>query len=281
MSNTIINDYKKNTTEPELEVPNTIVEDTSNIAKNKYPGLMVELPSKGLLYPENHPLHSGLLEMKYMTAKEEDILTTESYIKTGVVLDKLFQSMILTKFNYDDLLIGDKEAVMVAARKYGYGETYDATITSPSGKKQKITVDLEKLENKIFEETLIVSKGVNKFSHTTKSGTVLEFKLLTVGDQKKVDAKIKTAKSAGRSATVTATLSEMILSINGETDRGFIERWVLNDLRAIDSKNLRDYIKSITPGVNLTIECTDEDTFEPFQGTINFGLDLFWPELGV
>ena len=88
--------------------------------KFKLPTEMVDLPSKGLLYPEGNPLREGKIEIKYMTAKEEDILTNQNYIKQGVVIDKLLQSLIVTKINYDDLLVGDKNAIMVAARILAY-----------------------------------------------------------------------------------------------------------------------------------------------------------------
>ena len=70
-----------------------------------FPTEIIDLPSKGKLYPKDHILSSGTIEMKYMTAKEEDILTNQSYIKQGVVLDKLFKALIMTKVNYNDILL--------------------------------------------------------------------------------------------------------------------------------------------------------------------------------
>ena len=92
--------------------------------KYDFPTEIVELPSKGLLYPKDNPLSSGKIEMKYMTAKEEDILTNQNYIKQGVVLDKLMQSLIVSPCNYDDFVVGDKNAIMVASRILGYGKDY-------------------------------------------------------------------------------------------------------------------------------------------------------------
>jgi hypothetical protein len=92
--------------------------------KFKFPTELVDLPSKGLLYPKDHPLSSGKVELKYMTAKEEDILTNQNYLKDGTVIDKLLQSLIVTKFNYDDLLVGDKNSILIAARVLGYGKDY-------------------------------------------------------------------------------------------------------------------------------------------------------------
>ena len=82
------------------------------MAELKLPTEKVSLPSKGLLYPKESPLSSGEIEMKYMTAKEEDILTNSNFIKNGTVIDKLLQSMIVTPINYDELLVGDKNAIL-------------------------------------------------------------------------------------------------------------------------------------------------------------------------
>ena len=103
----------------------------------KLPTEIVELPSKGLIYPESNPLSSGKIEMKYMTAKEEDILSNQSYIEKGVVIDKLLQSLIVSDINYNDLIIGDKNAIMVAARVLGYGKNYSFSYDG-----EKVDVDL-------------------------------------------------------------------------------------------------------------------------------------------
>mgnify|MGYP000240609078 CR=1 FL=1 len=109
----------------------------------KIPTETIELPSKGLLYPSDSELAKGVIEMKYMTAREEDILTNQSYIRNGTVLDKLMKSLIVTKINYDELLVGDKNAIMIAARVLGYGKDYTFNHNNES-----YTVDLSTLENK-------------------------------------------------------------------------------------------------------------------------------------
>ena len=81
-------------------------------SKFKFPTEVIDLPSKGLLYPKENPLSSGKVEMKYMTAREEDILTNQNYIKNGTVIDELLKSLIITKINYNDLVVGDKNAIM-------------------------------------------------------------------------------------------------------------------------------------------------------------------------
>ena len=110
------------------------------MADYKFPTEMVDLPSKGHFYVDDHPLSSGKVEVKYMTAKEEDILTSQNLIQQGTVIDVLLQSLIVDKtINIQELLIGDKNAIMVAARILGYGKDYEFEY---DGEEQK--VDLSK-----------------------------------------------------------------------------------------------------------------------------------------
>jgi len=147
------------------------------MAELKIPTEIVSLPSKGLLYPETSPLAKGEIEMKYMTAKEEDILTNANYIRQGIVIDKLLQSLIVTPIDYNELLVGDKNAIMIAARILGYGKDYNFTYNG-----KEVTVDLSVLEDKKVDESLF-NRGVNEFSFTTpKIENNLTFRLLTHGD---------------------------------------------------------------------------------------------------
>ena len=112
------------------------------MAEYKSPTEMVDLPSQGYFYFDGHPLSSGKIEIKYMTAKEEDILTSQNLIQQGTVIDKLLESLIVDKsVKLDDLLIGDKNAIMVAARILGYGKEYEFTYDG-----EEKSVDLSKLE---------------------------------------------------------------------------------------------------------------------------------------
>ena len=129
------------------------------MAEFKLPTEVIDLPSKGLLYPENSPLSDGKIEIKYMTAKEEDILSNIAYIQQGIVLDKLFESLIVSKINYDDLLIGDKNAVMIAARVLGYGPDYRFQYNG-----EENTINLAELENVKVDEKLWNRE--NKFNFT-------------------------------------------------------------------------------------------------------------------
>ena len=112
--------------------------------EHKFASEVVDLPSGGSVYPKDSPLHSGKIEIKYMTAKEEDILTSDNLIKKGVVITKLLDSLILTKdVNCGDLVLGDKNGVMVAARILAYGPEYSAQIVNPqNGETMDVTFDL-------------------------------------------------------------------------------------------------------------------------------------------
>ena len=177
--------------------------------KFKFPTEIVELPSKGLLYPKDNPLSSGKVEMKYMTAKEEDILTNQNYIRQGIVLDKLMQSLIVSKCNYDDLVVGDKNAIMVASRILGYGKDYTFEYEG-----QEVTVDLAEIDPKWIKEEDLVEPNTNEFSYTLPhTDTPVTFKILNNKDEKAIEAEVKGAKKINKLASpeLSMRLKQMIL----------------------------------------------------------------------
>ena len=209
----------------------------------------IELPSKGLIYPSDNPLSSGTVEIKYMTAKEEDILTNQNYIANGSVLDKLLKSLIVSDINYNDLLIGDKNAIMIAARILGYGANYKFTY---NGKEE--SVDLSLLENKVLDESLY-TKGLNEFQFTLPtSGNEVSFKLLTQGDETKVTQELEGLKKINveGSPELTTRLKYMITSINGDRERKTIREFVDTAFLARDARAFREFIQKIQPDVDLT-----------------------------
>jgi hypothetical protein len=242
------------------------------MAEFKLPTEIVDLPSKGLLYPTDNPLSSGQIEMKYMTAKEEDILTNQSYIQNGTVIDKLLQSLIISKVNYNDLLIGDKNALLIASRILGYGKDYKFTA---NGKQE--TIDLTTLEDKVLDESLY-QKGVNKFTFELPStGTTIVFKLLTHGDEIKIQNEIKGLQkiNPNNSPEATTRLKHMILSVDGEEEKKDIRNFVDNYLLARDARSFREYVSKIQPDVDLTF--FPDGRGEPTN--IPIGLNFFWPDL--
>jgi len=241
----------------------------------KIPTETVTLPSKGLLYPETSPLAKGEIEMKYMTAKEEDILTNANYIRQGVVIDKLLQSLIVTPIDYNELLIGDKNAILIAARILGYGKDYNVTFGG-----EEFIIDLTKLENKDVDYSLFNNK-INEFNYTLpQTGNEITFKLLTHGDEQKIEAEIKGMQKINPNSTtdVTTRLKHIITSVNGSREQKNIREFVDNLLIAKDARALRQYYSSISPDVNMKYK-PENYTGEGIEFTI--GINFFWPDSGL
>lgn len=266
-----------------LSQSNAIVEAEKKVIEmnrdSTFPTVIVDLPSRGLFYPPDNPLSSGKIEMKYMTAKEEDILTTKSYIDSGVVFDKLYQSLIVTPVDYNTILNGDKDAIMFAARIYGYGENYKISVQAPSGEMVEQIIDLREVPAKEIDESLIIP-GRNEFNFILPiSGKQLVVKLFTVADSKQVDEKLKKYRKVGSAdPMITSRLIQQIVSIDGNTDKRYIETFVMNELRVSDSIALRKFIGSIQPGLDLKVELEDPATGDRFLGEFSPGFDFFWPE---
>jgi len=252
------------------------------MAELKIPTETVSLPSKGLLYPETSPLAKGEIEMKYMTAKEEDILTNSNYMKNGTVIDKLLQALIVTPIDYNELLIGDKNAILVAARVLGYGKDYTFKYLNSNRQEVEATVDLSKLEDKVLDTNLF-TKGINEFNFDLpKSGNVVTFKLLTHGDEKKIEAEIKGLQKVNPNSSydVTTRFKYMITSINGDRDIKSIREFTDNLLLAPDARALREYYAKIQPDINMMFHPEDENyTGEGIN--IPISLNFFWPDAGI
>jgi hypothetical protein len=238
----------------------------------KLPTEVVELPSKGLLYPEDSELAKGTVEMKYMTAREEDILTNQSYIKNGTVLDKLMKSLIVSKINFDDLLIGDKNAIMVAARILGYGNEYSFNYLGESH-----TIDLSQIENKPLQEELFSSRA-NEFTFTLpKSQNTITFKLLNHKDEQDISRELEGLKKINKDSSpeLTTRLKYTITSVEGNREKKDIRNFVDNYLLAQDSRALREYIRKIQPDVDLTFFPDGSSD----RVNIPIGISFFWPDI--
>lgn len=252
------------------------------MAELKIPTEKVTLPSKGLLYPKESPLSKGEIEMKYMTAKEEDILTNVNYLKNGTVLDKLLQALIVTPIDYNELLIGDKNAVMVAARVLGYGKDYTFKYVDQQGQEIEATVDLSTLEDKVVDESLFKS-GANEFLFTLPhSGNTITFKLLTHGDENKIEAEVKGMQKVNPKGSfeVTTRLKHIITSVEGKRDQKDIRDFVDNYLIAKDARALREYYNQISPDVNLIFK-PEDDSYTGEGIAIPVNLNFFWPDARV
>jgi hypothetical protein len=233
----------------------------------------IELPSKGLLYPKDNLLSKGIIEIRYMTAAHEDILTNQTYIQKGNVLDKLMQALIVTPINYDDLIVGDKNAIMIASRILGYGKNYSFTYNG-----QEETIDLSNIDNKPFDISLI-TPNTNEFSFTLpNTKAVVTFKILTHSDEKKIDAELEGLKKIKKDSSpeLSTRLKYIITSVNGDSTVKTIRDFVDNQLLAMDSRALREYIKKVQPDVDLTFFPDGNEK----AVNIPIGLNFFWPDAG-
>lgn len=234
---------------------------------------LVDLPSKGLLYPSTSPLSSGQIKIKYPTAKEEDILTNINYIKQGTVFDKLIESVLVDKINIKDILVGDKNAILIAIRVLAYGSEYKIKI-----KDIPITIDLTKVSEKELNSDLIKTSGINEFYFQLPHSKVeIGFKLLTAGDEDLIEKELEGIKKIrpSESPTVSTRLKFTITNVSGKRDTKTIREFV-DEILSRDSKALRTYINEITPNVELTYEYDFGNGLE--KGEVPILPEFFWPE---
>jgi hypothetical protein len=248
------------------------------MAEVKFPTEVVDLPSKGLLYPEDHPLASGKVEIRYMTAKDEDILTSPNLIKQGVVLDKLIQNLIVDKsIKLGDMLTGDKNALLIAIRILGYGKDYAVEIEG-----KQVDIDLTKMKDKKLNKKNITTRD-NRFDfELPATKRKVQFKLLTSADEEKISQETKAiAKvTGGVQRNLTTRYKHQIISVDGNEDRAYINSFVDNELLSRDSIALRTYIDSIAPDVDMTWHYIDEDG-ERREFLVPVTVQFFWPTLDL
>jgi hypothetical protein len=271
-----MSDQTINITRPQ---PSTV----KTVEKSKFPAETIGLPSDGFFYNKDNPLSKGTVEIKHMTAKEEDILSSQNLIKKGIVLEKLLESLIVTTgVNIDDLLIGDKNALFVAARRLAYGDNYGPVdIVCPKcSKENRCTLDLSKVNNKDFDFTKY-QRGINTFEYLLPATKLtVKYKLLTHKDEHAIDQEIasfnKTFKN-GTSPEVTTRLKKMIISVDGNDDRQYINKFVETELLSRDSLALRNYVKETTPDIdmNFDFECNECGHVERMG--IPMEVSFFWP----
>ena len=270
-------------TEPKKEKAST--KETKTIDFNQFHTEIVDLPSKGKLYDDENPLSSGKVELKYMTAKEEDMLTSQNLIKQGVVIDKLLKELIVSNGEgkdvpYHKMLIGDKNAVMVAARVLAYGKDYVTEMQdpfSPNSSKQEVHIDLLKLEDKEIDEDLWEDGNLFVFT-LPASKHVIEFSLLTHGDETRLGHELKALKKSKRDydPELTIRFRNMIKSVDGVTDPRQISKFVDNMLSR-DTLELRKFINKVTPDLDMRFLFESEETGEERWMTIPMGVSFFWP----
>ena len=244
--------------------------------ENKFPSEVIDFPSGGKVFPKGSPLASGKLEIKYMTAREEDILTSQNLIKKGVVLDKLLESLIISKgVKCEDLILGDKNAVMVAARILAYGSEYVAEVMHPETMEvYKHEFDLSSCNFKDLVSDIDYSNNEFEFELPVTKVKVT-YKLLTGKEEKIINTELESRKKIGQSAEVTTRIKHALLSVDGETERVTINSFVDNMLSK-DSLSLRQEMARIAPDIDLSqeIDMGGESVKVDIPMTVNF----FWPQ---
>jgi len=244
----------------------------------KFPTEVVDLPSKGLLYPKESALSSGKIEIKYMTAKEEDILTSVNLIQKGVVIEKLLESLIVDKsIKVNDLLIGDKNAVLIASRILAYGKEYEVEVEG-----RKVEVDLTTLKDKFIDES-IVTNGANEFEfELPATKRKVTFKFLTSGDEKEIDKEVEGYKKIGDGIgyELTTRLKHQIISIDGDGKKTSVQNFVDNEFLSRDSMAFRTYVNEIMPDVDMTSTYIDADGNEK-EFMVPMTISFLWPSAGI
>ena len=249
--------------------------------KHDYPTEVITLPSEGKIYPESSPLSKGTIEIKYMTAKEEEILASQNLIKKGVVLDKLFESIIVDRdITPSEISVGDKNAIMLATRILAYGPSYEVEIVNDSDEKETITIDLSKVKTKEIDTSLL--RRDNRYPFKTPSGTNLVIKLLNHGDEQKIDEEIKALSKfnkSGVSAELTTRYRYIIVEVDGKSDSKSIIDFINNRFITRDTRALREFIKSIQPDVVMEYEYEDPESGEKEVRPIPMGVGFFYPSI--
>ncbi len=242
--------------------------------KRQFPTEVIDLPSKGYFYPKDSPLSSGQVEIKYMTAREEDILTSVNLIQKGLAIDKLLESLIVNEdVNIKDILIGDKNAIMIASRVLGYGKDYVVEIDD-----EEVTIDLTTLKDKEIDLSKY-EKGKNEFPFTLpNSKRNITFKILTWGDDESVEKELEVLEKIGAEvkSEMTTRLKRRIISVDGDTTLSVINNFVDNEFLAVDSLAFRQYADEITPDVDMTY------TYTSIHGDVKevvvpMTTQFFWP----
>jgi len=253
------------------------------------PTEFVELPSRGKFYPPGHPVHNkDVIEIKYMTAKHEDILTSPTLLKKGIAIERLIEDLIIDKsIQLDDLLVGDKNALLVGARLTGYGPEYEANITCVvCGTTQKHKFDLTKLNHVYPEEEQLKRYNIeftedNTFLITLpKTKVVVEARILNGKDEKSMSYMVKKREKHGYGTaeiTLTDQLKMTIVSINKITDRSAISDFIDN-MPASDSKFYRLCYAAVTPNVDMVQEFSCKTCAHEEEVGVPLTADFFWPE---
>ncbi len=266
--------------------PQTLQQNESQPFSFVIPTEFVELPSGGRFYPEGHPLHGqDNIEIKQMTAKEEDMLTSRTLLKKGVALDRVLDSVIMNKaINVDNLLVGDKNAIIISTRVSGYGSDYTTNITCPNcTANQEYTFDLNDANvyggsDSDEDISLTFNEDGTFTTKLPRTNLNVSFRLLTGADEKSILAQMENARKRKRpEQNITLQLRSMITDVESN-DTSEAINYLIDNIPSIDARHLRLAYKIASPNIDLTqhfncSECGHEQEME-----VPLTADFFWPD---
>ena len=242
------------------------------------PTEFVDLPSQGRFYAQGHPLHGqDSIEIKQMTAKEEDILTSRTLLKKGVALDKLIESLIINKtIDPSTLLIGDRNAIIIAARVSGYGNDYRTSVQCPAcEEKQNYGFDLNSASivyGETREDLAVTDNGDGTITCVLPKTQITVVARLLTGREEKALLNLGNNKGL-----ISGQLQSIVVSANGDSSAQAID-YVANNLPSFDSRHLRMVIKMATPNVDLTQQFSCDACGHTQEMEVPLTADFFWPD---
>ena len=249
------------------------------------PTEFVELPSKGIGYPEGHPLKGQeVLEIRYMTAKDEDILTSQTLLKKGIALERFLQNIMIGNIDSKSLLVGDRNAVLIAARASGYGNIYEVSISCPAcGEKQQESFDISKPKIQELDwdkatESITKTDSGTFIARTPMTNFDIELRLLTGQDEIEIAMTNNNKRKKKLLETImTDQFKRMIVSISGHSDRSIVNKYI-ERMPARDAKFLRNVYKTVSPNIKICKDFTCNSCGHMQELEVPFGADFFWPD---
>ncbi len=271
-----------------VNVPDFVLKQPSDVPRKKetkYPSEVIPLATKGWFYPEGHPLASGEIEIKQMTAREEDLLANQELIKKGKVLDKLMEALIVDKsIRVEDILIPDKNAIFIAIRRLAYGDEYNVSLNCPEcDKKNNVNINLSTLEYKPFNFESY-TKGKNSFHFKLPlSGVDVTYKLMNQIDEQAIESELSQIKKLSKENTgeLTTRLKYIITALDGNPDRPAIRKFIEEILTARDSATLRKHMRENNPDVDMSFDFKCAHCELERRLDMPIGATFLWPDLAA
>jgi len=275
---------------PDTGTPAPLTQSIESAFSFVVPTEFVELPSQGRYYPQGHPLHGqSSIEVRQMTAKEEDLLTSRTLLKKGVVLERLIDSLIVDKrIDAASLLVGDRNAILIATRVSGYGSVYETQVTCPScGTAQRYTFDLNTANIDAggdFDDLSVVDNQNGTFTTVLpKTNINVTLRLLTGRDEAQMVAeaqqksRTKKKKINDTDNLITNQLRKIIVQVNEHSSIEAVN-YVVDNIPSLDSRHLRLVYKTATPNIDLTQHFECEHCEHEQDMEVPLSADFFWPD---